>query len=285
MISREVQRAVRRLEIRTRRALAGVWSGLAPSLFKGSGLEFEELRPYLPGDDVRTIDWKVTAKTGQAFVKQYAEQKERLLWLVVDQTASMDFGSGSRSKRDAAVEIATVFLLHAAHNRDRFGMCLHRGNAGNFLAASKGRLHAQRLIAAMLSEKGSTSSDGAQPIDLLRRWTRRRSLFIFVSDFLDQQFIETACSFAARHQVLAIRVVDPWERELPRAGLIRWRDAESGQTCVVDTSSNRVQQAYAAAANRRERQTREVFASHGIRTVGVVIDRSPAAALIQALGR
>lgn len=282
MISADVYRAVRRLEIRIQRALAGVWSGLAPSLFRGAGLSFEEIRPYTPGDELRDIDWKVMARTSQPYVKRYAEERERSIWLVVDRSPSMDFGSGTQTKYQAATEIAAVFLLHAAHNRDRFGLVLHSGTGGHIVPASKGRKHALRLLASLVQQTPQTfQSDDV--FDRLRHTTHRRSLLVFVSDFLNAGIVEAACGLRGRHEVLAVHPIDPWERRLPDAGLVRFRDLETGRICLIDTSHRRYRSEYEKQTQLRERRLRRRFSQHGIRWIPILTHRSAALSLIEKL--
>lgn len=286
MISNEVYLAVRRLEIRIQRALAGVWSGLAPSLFRGAGLLFEEIRPYVPGDDVGNIDWKVTARTGQPYVKRYAEERERSFWLVVDASASMEFGSGDRTKRDAAIEITAAFLLHAAHNRDRFGLVELSNREGRLWRSSKGRKHALRLLAELLNPPAPASAEVASDVlQRLRRSAHRRSLVVFVSDFLDESMAEAACGLRGRHQVLAVHVIDPWERSLPNAGLVRFGELQSSRTCLIDSGNARCRKEYEKHCRDREQRLRQRFSKHGIRWLPIVTHRSPALSLIENLSR
>ena len=285
MIDAELLRMVRRIDVRARRALKEPFAGLARSTLKGRGLAFEEVRAYSPGDDVRDIDWKVTARTGSPYVKKYSPERERTIWLLVDDSASMKLASGQISKRQRAVEVSALLALSAASNQDRTGLASFGGRQ-RLVRPERGRRHAVRLVRDLLAEQPDATF---LPLDVtvttLRRVARRRSLVFVISDFLFERAVERLSGLCRRHELVAIHVRDRWEQRLPTAGLVRWRDAETGRECIVDTSNSRYRQAYEEAAAERERRLRRELARRDIRWVPIWTDRSPALSLIRHLGR
>jgi uncharacterized protein (DUF58 family) len=248
---------VRQIQIRTHDLVSELLQGAYRSTFRGTGIEFEEVRPYQPGDEVRSIDWNVTARTGEPFIKTYVEDRTLILQLVVDTSRSMDFGSGDKTKREAAAEVCALLALVAGRNQDQVGLCLFDDEPGVHLPPRKGQHHVLRLIrevmAAPATGRGSSLSSVLEH-QLLH--LKRRSLVLVISDFLgtDDDWEDPLARLARRHDVIAVRVFDPLEEELPRAGLIELQEIEGGGVREIDAGSAHVRAAWAAAA--RERRAR-----------------------------
>lgn len=278
--------AARRLEFRCRRALWESWSGAAASALRGKGLEFEEVRPYQPGDEARDIDWKVTARRGTAYVKRFVEERQRTVWLVLDETRSMEAGGG-RSKRDAAIEALAVLAFAAVDQDDRVGLWTF-GERRLSLPARSGRNHVLRIFAELLRTDGNPSADGlrtlADVVDRLRRAARKRSVVAVASDFLFEDAANPMVSLSVRHENTAIAVQGAWEISLPMLGPVPFRDVESGRRRWVDAGDRRVRSAYEAWASRRlaaiERDVRRAGGSW----VAVGSDETGISAMVRAFG-
>ncbi|MEM1116462.1 MAG: DUF58 domain-containing protein [Bacteroidota bacterium] len=257
MIPRELFRKIRHVEVRTRGLVDDVFGGEYHSAFKGRGIEFAEVRPYQVGDDVRAIDWNVSARTGETHVKLFEEEREQTLMLVVDVSGSEDFGSGEGAKRDLAAEVCAVLGFSALRNSDKVGMVLFTDRVERTVPPKKGKRHVLRLVRDLFAHAPqSRGTDIAAALDHVLRVQRRRAIVILVSDFLVPEGEETRVARALRvlaqkHDVVAIRLVDPREEALPAVGLLRVVDAETGEAALVDTSSRAVRRAFLRRASKR----------------------------------
>ncbi len=245
MTPEQVAAEVRRLEITTRQLVRDLIAGEYASAFRGHGVEFAEVREYLPGDDVRAIDWKVTARLGNAYVKRYHEERELVVLLVVDASASGMFGSRLRTKRELATEVAAVLAFAGARSNDRMGLALFTDRVERYVPPAKGRRHALRLVSELLAfEPAGRGTDLAESLRFLEPLLRRRSVLFVVSDFLAHGWHDPFARLSRRHDIVAVQIVDPRERELPRAGLMTLRDPERGVWRVVDTASPQVRERF-----------------------------------------
>ncbi len=262
MLTREVLRQIRRLHFKARRAVEGVLGGEYRSVFKGSGLVFEEVREYEPGDDVRSIDWNVTARMGHPFVKRYVEERELNVLLLVDWSGSQRFGTRLRQKREVAAELAAVLAFSAVSNSDRVGLIGFTDRVERFVPPGRGPRHALRLIRDVLffQPAGRRTSIRAA-LEFLGRIQHRRAVVFILSDFMDAGF-EGALNRAGRfHDVIAVRITDPAEESLPTRGLVRLRDAETGRRITVDAGSRIVRDALRARADARTESLRRLTRS------------------------
>jgi uncharacterized protein (DUF58 family) len=254
----ELMARVRTIQVRTHKLVSSALAVAYRSNFRGTGIEFESVRPYEPGDDVRTIDWKVTARVGEPFIKTYVEDRTLILQLVVDTSRSMDFGSGEKSKREAAAEVCALLALVAGRNQDQVGLCLFADEPGLHLAPKKGQQHVLRLIREVMAAPATgRGSSLTAVLEHQLRHLKRRSLVLVVSDFLGLEgdaWEDPLGHLARRHDVIAVRVFDALEEELPDAGWLELREIESGRRLDVDARAPRVRSAWAAAA--RERRAR-----------------------------
>ena len=270
MIPRELFRKIRRVEVRTRGLVEDVFGGEYHSAFKGRGIEFAEVRPYQIGDDVRTIDWSVTARQGEPFVKVYEEEREQTLLLCVDVSASGAFGSTGTLKRELAAEVCAVLGFSALRNHDKVGLLLFSDRVERFVPPKKGRRHVLRVVRDVFAhEAEGTGTDLAGAFEHALRVVRRRAIVVVVSDFLDAGFERALRALAARHDVVAVRVVDPREEALPAVGLATLRDPETGRATLVDTSSRAVREAFARRAADREAATVEALRQSRVEAVTV----------------
>lgn len=234
-------REVRRIEITTRHLVRDIVAGEYSSVFRGRGVEFAEVREYQPGDDVRTIDWNVTARLGSAYVKRYLEERELTVVFVVDFSASKRFGSRVRTKGDLATEVCAVLALAAARNNDRVAALFFTDRVERMILARKGRRHVLRIISEILSfEPAGSGTDLTLALERLEPILRRRSVLFIVSDFMTTGYHGALSRLSRKHDVIAVQLIDPRERELPDAGLLTLHDPESGAWRYLDTSSPEV---------------------------------------------
>jgi uncharacterized protein (DUF58 family) len=265
MLPREILRQVRRLQLKARRAVEDLLGGEYHSVFRGTGISFEEVRAYQPGDDVRSIDWNVTARMNQPFVKRYVEERERTVMLAVDISGSLAFGTGRQSKREVAAELAAVLAFSAISNNDRVGLMQLSDHIEHYLPPRKGPRHVLRLIRDVLffepKRRGTALAEG---LDYLNRVLRRKAIVFLFSDFLDRQFERALRRTARRHELVGIRLSDPREEELPAVGLVELEDAETGARLLVDTDSDELRAGYRAAAAERLAGLRRLMRSAGV---------------------
>lgn len=232
-LSQELMRKVRRIEISTRRLVDEGVAGEYHSVFKGRGLEFAEVRPYQPGDDVRSIDWNVTARMGTPYVKQYVESRDLTVFLVVDVSGSQNFGSRAILKREQAAEIVALLSFAALRNQDRVGAALVSDRLELFLAPRRSRTHVLRVVREVLTRQGHGRTDLDAALPAVLRNLKQRSVLFLISDFVETPFDEALKAAAGRHDLVTIQISDPRDLTLPAVGPIPVRDAETGELAVV----------------------------------------------------
>ncbi len=296
MLAREVIKRVREIQIRTGRQVADVLAGQYVSVFKGRGIEFDEVRPYTPGDDVRTIDWNVTARMGEPFVKRYVEERQLTLMLMADVSASQEFGSQRRSKREATAELCALLAFSATRNDDKVGLTLFHGGIEQFIPPRKGQKHSLRVVREVLThgldehapgelnswrkrrrsgwlslgsrgrswltEQHTTNIAGA--MEFLMSVRSRKAVCFVVSDFFDHDYLQALRMANRKHDVIAVLVTDPRELSLPNVGLVTLLDPETGQLQEVDTSSTTTRRSFSRQANERVENLRRSFAAASI---------------------
>jgi uncharacterized protein (DUF58 family) len=298
MLPAEIAQAVKRIQFVTGRHVSDVMAGAYLSVFKGRGMEFDEVRPYVPGDDIRTIDWNVTARTGEPHVKRFVEERELTVMLLVDVSASQDFGSGRRSKLEAAVELSALLAMSAVENGDKVGLLLFHGGADKYIPPRKGGKHALRVVREVLARGQETAAGLTARKSLLelpqmvRRWwaklqdkTRgeprratsiaaalefcrqvlpRRAVLFLISDFLDDGYLQVLRHANRKHDVVAALITDPREAEMPPSGLVTLEDAESGRVRLVDTRSKTFRSELAQRASTRQTELRDQLRATGM---------------------
>lgn len=262
MLSSELIRKIRQIEIRTRHLVNDSFAGEYHAIFKGRGMEFDEVRPYLPGDEIRMIDWNVTARTGQPYVKRYKEERELTVMLMVDASASGDFGSVNRFKRELAAELTAVLAFAATTNNDKVGLMIFTDQVELFIPPRKGRRHVLRLIRELLAfEPSGKATDLKHALDAINRLLKRRSILFLVSDFLaeSESYRPVLGVTNRRHDLVAIDVSDPLELEIPDVGLLALEDAESGELVWVDTSSQTWRESFKEGQMRLVEEKKQLF--------------------------
>lgn len=258
----ELAREVRRLQIAARRRVNDLFSGEYHSAFKGHGIEFAEVREYEPGDDIRSIDWNVTARTGRPFIKRFVEERQLTVIVCVDVSASGLFGTRGRFKRRLEIEAAAVLAMAATRNQDRVGLQIFSETVEKFIPPRKGSFHCQRLIRDLLAHRpNARGTDIAASIDHLTHMLRRRSVIFLISDFESPPFDRQLRVLAQRHEVVAVTVSDPAEASLPSLGLIDVLDPETGRLRVLDLSGSRNRSYAQGQARKREERARLITAS------------------------
>lgn len=274
MIPRELVKKLRKIEIHTSRLANQQLAGSYHSVFKGRGMAFSEVREYQPGDDVRFIDWNVSARMNDTYVKVFTEEREMTVMLLVDLSASGLFGSVARPKIETVAEIAALLAFSATQNDDRVGLVMFTDRVERYVPPKKGRGHVMRVVTEILNAKpqhrGTSVSSG---LELLGRTGTRRSVAFVLSDFQSPSFEKPLRLAAARHDVVPIRIVDPREEELPDVGLALFEDLETGEVVEIDTSSAATRAAYAASFARRRAADEQMFRKLRIDHVSVRTDR------------
>ena len=282
MITTELINKIRRIEIRTRRLVNDSFAGEYHSVFKGRGMAFDEVRPYQVGDEIRTIDWNVTARTGEPYVKRYVEERELTVMLVVDASASENFGSVNRFKRELAAELTAVLSFAATTNNDRVGLLIFTDQVELFIPPRKGRRHVLRLIRELLAfEPQSKGTDIRLALENVNQILKRRSIIFLVSDFMaDPASYRQAMAITnRRHDLVAVDLADPLESSIHNVGLLALEDPETGQIAWVDTGSKRWQKAYRQQVEQLDINKNRVFNHSGVDRIDIGTDEDYAAPL------
>lgn len=300
MNTSDILKKVRRLEIRTRRLVTDSVTGAYYSSFKGRGMDFEEVREYAIGDDVRTIDWNVSAKMDRPFVKVFREERELTLMLLIDLSASGIFGSVEQSKRERAAEIASVIAFSASQNNDKVGLLLYTDEVEHYIPPKKGRRHILRVIRDILFfEPKGKGTDHKSALDYLNRVQRRKSVVFLISDFLESDspdidsppptshspLFATLALTHQRHDLVSIALSDPREFELPEVGLITLEDAETGEMVEIDTGSRSARERYAQLARERRERFQTGMRKKGLDWIEARTDQPYLPALRQLFAR
>lgn len=286
MLPRDVLRQIRRLQFRARRAVEDLLGGEYHSVFKGAGMAFEEVREYQPGDDVRSIDWNVTARMGHPFIKRYVEERELTVFLLVDWSGSHEFGTVRQRKREVAAELAAVLAFSAISNNDKVGLIGFTDRVECFLPPAKGVRHVLRLIReALYFQPARAGTCLRAGLDFLNRIQHRRAIVFLLSDFLDQGFEQALKRTGRRHDLVTIHVSDPREDALPAVGLVELEDAETGGRLLLDTSSRHVRAAFADNARRRHAELLQLTRSARTDLLEVSTDGSHLESLVRFFQR
>jgi uncharacterized protein (DUF58 family) len=288
MLIPELIKKIRQIEIYTRRLVNDNFAGEYHAIFKGRGMEFDEVRPYSPGDEIRTIDWNVTARMGAPFVKRYVEERELTVMLVVDASGSGEFGSVHWFKRELAAELTAVLSFAATTNNDRVGLLIFTDRVELFIPPRKGRRHVLRLIRELLAfEPQGTGTDIKLALDTINRVLKQRSIIFLVSDFLaDMARHQRVLGVTnKRHDLVAVDLDDPLEREIADVGLLALEDVESGELAWVDTSSAGWRKAFGEKVAERTAVKRRVFNRAQVDRIGVTTEADYVGALAKFFQR
>ncbi len=273
MLPNELIAKIRHIEIRTNRLVNDILAGEYHSVFKGRGMEFSEVREYQMGDDIRTIDWNVTARMGHPFVKRYVEERELTVMLLVDASRSGEFGSAAQLKNEVAVEICALLAFSAIKNNDRVGLIIFTDRVEKYVPPKKGRQHVLRLVRELLYFKPQDrETDIGEALEYLQRVHKRKSVVFLISDFLSPDF-ETPLRIAnRRHDVVGITITDPRERDLPPIGLIEFEDAETGEIVIIDTYDPEVRKLFANQGESEAGKLQKSFRRLSVDTIDVMTD-------------
>lgn len=260
MIPKEVFQKIRRIQIRSSHKVDELLAGSWNSAFKGRGIEFEEVRPYQIGDDVRAIDWNVTARNNQPFVKLFREEREMSVILLVDLSRSLDFGTTVQTKRELVAELGATLAMSAIRNNDKVGLTLFTSEVEKAIPPRKGTKHVLRIIRELLyCQPVGTGTNIGSAVEHLNRTCKRRSVVFLVSDFFDSGFESVLKVARRRHDVVPVTVNDVREQELPNVGLVRLRDSETGELVLVDSSSRRNRKRYKELYEQKEQERISMF--------------------------
>ncbi len=275
MIPKEILKKVKRIEIATRGLVNDVFSGEYHSVFKGRGMEFAEVREYQIGDDIRNIDWNVTARSGHPYVKVFDEERELTVMLLVDVSSSGNFGTTSQMKGEVAAELCAVLAFSAIKNNDKVGLMIFSDKIEKFIPPRKGKQHVLRVIREILYFKPEDSrTDLNVALEYLSRVIKRKSIVFLISDFLTENYEKSLQVVNKKHDIIAIDIIDPREVEMPSVGLLELEDAETGETVMVDTSNPAIRGSF-YSQSKEERETREkFFKSIGVDNININTDRS-----------
>ena len=282
MISTDLIKKIRRIEIRTRRLVNDSYAGEYHSVFKGRGMEFDEVRPYQIGDEIRSIDWNVTARTGQPYVKRYVEERELTVMLVVDASASENFGSVNRFKRELAAELTAVLSFAATTNNDKVGLIIFTDQIELFIPPRKGRRHVLRLTRELLAfEPQNRGTDIRMALEKVNQILKRRSIIFLVSDYLaePENYRQAMAITNRRHDLIAVDLNDPLEKNIKDVGLMALEDPETGQIAWVDTSSRAWQKAYQGRLERLETGKTQAFRQASVDRIDISTDEDYTAPL------
>ena len=283
-LSPELFAQIKRIQIRTQRLVTDAMAGEYESAFKGRGMEFEQVREYQPGDDIRHIDWNVTARTSLPHVKEHREERELTVMLLVDVSSSGEFGTQEKLKNEVAAEVAAILAYTAIRNNDRVGLIVFSSEIELYIPPKKGKGHVWRVIREILSfrrERARRQTDLEGALEYMSKVTPRRVVAFVISDFLDDGFDHRLRVASTRHDVTAICVSDPRETSLPRLGILELEDAETGELHMVDTGSRSVTERFSdlAAADRKARS--EAFRSCGVGEISIKTDESWVDAIVR----
>ncbi|MBN2012394.1 DUF58 domain-containing protein [candidate division KSB1 bacterium] len=275
MIPKEILKKVKRIEITTRGLVNDVFSGEYHSVFKGRGMEFSEVREYQPGDDVRTIDWNVTARMGHPYVKVFEEEREMTVMLLVDVSSSGNFGTFERMKGEIATEICALLAFSAIKNNDKVGLIIFTDTVEKFVPPKKGKIHVLRVLRELLyHEPQGIQTDIGEALEYLTRVSRRRTVSFLVSDFINTGYEKALQIANRRHDIVAITVTDPREMSIPDVGFIELEDAESGEVIMVDTSFGGFRDSYEMEASANVIQRTKLFQSMNVDHIDIRTDQS-----------
>jgi len=274
MLPKDILAKVRRIEITTSRLVTDFLSGQYESVFKGRGIEFDEVREYQPGDEIRTIDWNVTARAGAPFVKKYIEERQLTVMILLDASGSSYFGTEQRLKSELAAEVSAVLAFAAIQNNDRVGLIIFTDRIEKFIPPRKGRTHVLRVIREALYFKPTgKGTDIAGAVRYLDGVTTRRAVTFIISDFFAKDFKKPLSIANKKHDLIGITITDPREMTLPNAGLVELQDAENGEIYLVDTSDPRIRKRYAERHKKLVEERSQLFGSINADHIDIQTDK------------
>jgi len=274
LLNRELLKKVKKIELSTRHLVNDVFGGEYHSVFKGRGMEFAEVREYTPGDEIRTIDWNVSARTGVPYVKLFEEERELTVMVMVDASASGAFGTRGQMKRNLAAELSAVLAFSAVKNNDKVGLIIFTDRVEKFIPPRKGRAHVLRVIREVLDHEPQHQGTNIEAaLEFMSRVQRKRAVVFMISDFLDKHYEKSIKQASRRHDMLSFHLQDPWELALPNLGLIQLHDVETGETSLVNTGKSSLREAYKEQSKKRHAELQAFFKSNGLDYLAVRTDK------------
>ena len=275
MISSELMKEIQAIQVKTSHLVNEIMTGEYVSAFKGSGMEFSEVREYQPGDDVRLIDWNVTARMGHPFIKEFKEERELTVMLLVDASSSGEFGSGDRLKKEVSAEIASIMAFSAIRNNDKVGLIVFSDKIEHYIPPKKGRAHIWNLIRTILKfNPEGKKTDLALPLEYLLKVRKRKSSAFLISDFQASGYENSLKRARQKHDITAISITDPREIKLPEIGLVHLEDAETGETIVIDTGDKEMVRRFHMQNEKEYAERKKLFLSFGVDTIDIRTDLS-----------
>ncbi|KAB2835887.1 MAG: DUF58 domain-containing protein [Candidatus Brocadia sp.] len=274
MITKDILKKIQQIEIHTRRLVNEAFIGEYHSVFKGRGMEFDAVREYQPGDEIRTIDWNVTARMGRPFIKRYVEERELTVMLLVDVSASGNFGSVRQLKNEIAIEVCALLAFSAIKNNDKVGVIVFTDRIEKFIPPKKGTKHVLRVIRELLcTEPTGKGTNISVALEYMDKISTRRAICFVVSDFIANDYAHALRIANKRHDVIAIPIIDPREQELPNVGFIELRDAESDEILLVDTANPLARKEFSVLHARQKQERSRLFRSMGVDEIIIGTDR------------
>jgi len=275
MLSREIIKKIEKIHIHTNYLVNDIFAGEYESSFKGRGMEFEEVREYAPGDEIRSIDWNVTARMGRPFVKEFREERELTVMLLIDVSSSGLFGTVKEFKNEVAAELGAILAFAATKSNDKVGLIIFTDTVEKFIPPQKGRNHVWRVIREVIGHQPQkTNTDIKMALDFLNRVLNRRAVCFLISDFISEGYEKSLRITNKKHDLIAVSIADPRERELPSIGLIELEDAETGETILVDTADRSIREGFKTLNEKSTRVRNELFRSMGVDYIHIQTDRS-----------
>ncbi len=274
MISEEILKKIRRIEIISKKSSSEVFSGEYHSAFKGRGMEFSEVREYYPGDETRFIDWNVSSRMGKIYVKQFVEERELTVILAVDLSASLDFFSGRKSKKDIAAEISAIIAFTANNNKDKVGLLIFTDKVEMYIPPKRGKSHLLRIIKEILTfrpENQSTSIENG--LTYLNKVIKKKAIIFLISDFIDSDFSLPLRISGRKHDLIAINIADKREKAIPEKGIFRMRDNETGKEFLVDFSSAETKKKFMKITSGKKRDLEKMFSKYNIDSIDIFSDQ------------
>lgn len=286
MIPKELSKKIRYIQIYTSKTVNDVLAGEYQSAFKGSGMEFDEVREYQPGDEVRSIDWNVTARQGRPYVKRFHEERELTVMFMVDMSASGRFGTSTQTKNELAAELCALLAFSAVKSNDKVGLIMFTDHIERFIPPAKGVSHALRIIREVLGHKPEgTTTNIPEALDYLGKVIRRRCVVFMVSDFQGEEYVRPMRVLARKHDLIAVSVGDKREQEMPDVGLIELEDAETGEVVLIDTGSSRIRGSYGGLGEEDRRQLKSQFRGMNVDMIELLTGEDYAKKLVQFFRR
>ena len=275
MIDKEILKKIRRIQISTSRKVTDVFAGQYKSVFKGIGMEFDEVREYMPGDEIRSIDWNVTARTGHPFIKKFVEERELTIMLLLDISKSSLFGTRNNLKRSVAAEVCSAIAFSAIKNNDKVGMMTFSDKVEKYIPPRKGSKHVLRVIReALYSSQSGDGTDMNVVLEALSKISTRKTITFIISDFFTENFKKNISIANKKHDIIAITIMDPAEKDLPNIGILKVHDAETGEEKDIDTSDKRTMEEYRKNSFKRIKEREDLLRSVNVDRIDISTDKS-----------